>query len=229
MVYETFLHTIHSMVQKHLDGKAKVTLKQVLKNNGVLLDGLTISTPDSQLAPTIYLNAYYEEAERGLSLSTISEQIIFLYETNSTLKEEKALQMSDFHHARNQIAYKLIHAKHNRELLTDLPHIPYLDLAIVFYYIVNENENGQMTALIRNEHLEFWNIEEKMLIQLAMENTPHLLPAQLTSLEQKLAHLENVPLLPQEKSPSVHLQVLTNTCGINGAACLLYCEPASKM
>lgn len=222
MVYETFLHTIHSMVQKRLDGKANVTLQQVLKNNGVLLDGLTISEPDSQLAPTIYLNAYYEEAEKGLPLSIISEQILLLYETNSDLKEEEALQMSEFQHARNQIAYKLIHAETNEELLKDLPHIPYLDLAVIFYYIVTENENGQMTALIRNEHLKLWGICEELLIQTAMENTPRLLPVQITSLEQTLSHLEKVPLYPQEKSPSVHLQVLTNCRGINGAACLLY-------
>lgn len=224
MVYETFLHTIHSMVQKRLDGKATVTLQQVLKNNGVLLDGLSISAPDSQMAPTVYLNAYYEEAEKGLPLSIISEQILLLYETDSKLKEKEALQMSDFYNARDRIAYKLIHAEQNRKLLEDLPYLPYLDLAIVFYYIVTENENGQMTALIRKEHLNLWGISEEQLIQIAVENTPQLLPVQISSLEQKLEQLDSLPLLPQQRNPSIHLQVLTNQRGINGAACLLYPE-----
>ena len=43
MIYETFLTTIHSLVQEKLEGRAEVSLRRVLKNNGLLLDGLSIS------------------------------------------------------------------------------------------------------------------------------------------------------------------------------------------
>ena len=65
MVYETFLSNIQSLVQARFGGRADVTVRRVLKNNGLLLDGLTISSPSSKTAPTIYLNSYYEEAEEG--------------------------------------------------------------------------------------------------------------------------------------------------------------------
>ena len=39
MVYETFLKTIQSMVQTRLNKKANVSLRRVLKNNGLMLDG----------------------------------------------------------------------------------------------------------------------------------------------------------------------------------------------
>ena len=42
MIYETFLTTIHSLVQEKLEGRAEVSLRRVLKNNGLLLDGLCI-------------------------------------------------------------------------------------------------------------------------------------------------------------------------------------------
>lgn len=224
MVYETFLHTIQSMVQKRLEGKANVTLQQVLKNNGILLDGLSISAPASRMAPTVYLNSYYDEAEKGLPLSIITEQIVLLYETDTGIQEEEALRLLEFQNVRSKIAYKLIHAQDNQQLLMDLPHIRYLDLAIVFYFIVNENKDGQMTALVRNEHLKIWGITEETLIQLATENTPRILPASLIPLEETLEQLDTFHLLPQEELPSVHLKVLTNNRGINGAACLLYPE-----
>ena len=41
MVYETFLKTIQSMVQTRLNKKANVSLRRVLKNNGLMLDGLS--------------------------------------------------------------------------------------------------------------------------------------------------------------------------------------------
>ena len=37
MVYETFLKTIQSMVQTRLNKKANVSLRRVLKNNGLML------------------------------------------------------------------------------------------------------------------------------------------------------------------------------------------------
>lgn len=45
MVYETFLKTIQSMVQTRLDKKANVSLRRVLKNNGLMLDGLALRNP----------------------------------------------------------------------------------------------------------------------------------------------------------------------------------------
>ena len=224
MVYKTFLNTIHAMVQERLQGRARVCLQQVLKNNGLLLDGLTISPIGSHMAPTIYLNSYYDEAEKGLPLSIITDQIVLLYESDPGISEEVIRDVSNFESIRNRIVYKLIHAGNNKTLLSSVPHIRYLDLAIVFYFIVTENNEGQMTALIRREHLKLWNITEEQLIQLAEENTPRLLPARITPIEQVLAKLDTFSLLPPEGLPSVHLKVLTNHREINGAACILYPE-----
>ena len=47
MVYETFLKTIQSMVQTRLNKKANVSLRRVLKNNGLMLDGLSFTKPGS--------------------------------------------------------------------------------------------------------------------------------------------------------------------------------------
>ena len=58
MVYETFLKTIQSMVQTRLNKKANVSLRRVLKNNGLMLDGLSFTKPGSRLSPTVYLTAY---------------------------------------------------------------------------------------------------------------------------------------------------------------------------
>ena len=222
MVYKTFLNTIHAMVQERLQGRARVCLHQVLKNNGLLLDGLTIAPIGSQMAPTIYLNSYYDEAEKGLPLSIITDQIVLLYETDPGIPEETAMEVQQFESIRDKVAYKLIHAGNNKALLAAIPHIRYLDLAIIFYFIVAENADGQMTAIIRKEHLKLWDITEEEVIQTAMKNTPRLLPFKITPIEQALANLATFSLFPPEELPSVHLKVLTNNREINGAACILY-------
>lgn len=126
MVYETFLKTIQSMVQTRLNKKANVSLRRVLKNNGLMLDGLSFTKPGSRLSPTVYLNAYYNEAEEGMPLSIITDQILMVYETNPGFSEDICEELRDFDAVRGRIAYKLIHAAKNKLLLSHVPHIPYL-------------------------------------------------------------------------------------------------------
>lgn len=223
MIYETFLTTIHSMVQEKLEGRAEVSLRRVLKNNGLLLDGLSISSPASAFSPTVYLNSYYDEEENGLPLPVIAEQILLLYDEENGLPAELSQQLKDFEKIRDRIACKLINAEENAALLSEVPHFPYLDLAVVFYILVAENEDGQMTALIHNEHLELWQVSKEELSSLAEQNMDTLLPCRITPIEDALLELEeeedpenNASLFP------VNLYVLTNERGINGASCLLY-------
>jgi len=119
MVYETFLKTIQSMVQTRLNKKANVSLRRVLKNNGLMLDGLSFTKPGSRLSPTVYLNAYYNEVEEGMPLSIITDQILMVYETNPGFSEDICEELRDFDAVRGRIAYKLIHAAKNKVLLSN--------------------------------------------------------------------------------------------------------------
>lgn len=223
MIYETFLTSIHSMVQEKLYGKAEVSLRRVLKNNGLLLDGLSISSPASDFSPTVYLNSYYDEVEGGLPLPVIAEQILLLYEEEAALPSELADQLKDFEKIRERIAFKLINARENEVLLSEIPHYRYLDLAVVFYIIVAENEEGQMTALVHDEHLNLWNVTKEELSTLSEQNMEALLPCRITPIEDAIMEL-NDELKPEGDIAlfPVNLYVLTNERGINGASCLLY-------
>ena len=189
MIYETFLTTIHSLVQEKLEGRAEVSLRRVLKNNGLLLDGLSISSSVSAFSPTVYLNSYYDEEEGGLPLPIIAEQILLLYEEGDGLPSELAEQLKDFEKVKDRIAYKLINAEDNAVLLSGVPHFRYLDLAVVFYIIVAESEEGQMTALIHDEHLNLWNITADDLSLLSEQNTGTLLPCRIKPIEDAIMEL----------------------------------------
>ena len=225
MIYETFLTTIHSLVQEKLEGRAEVSLRRVLKNNGLLLDGLSISSSVSAFSPTVYLNSYYDEEEGGLPLPIIAEQILLLYEEGDGLPSELAEQLKDFEKVKNRIAYKLINAEDNAVLLSGVPHFRYLDLAVVFYIIVAESEEGQMTALIHDEHLNLWNITADDLSLLSEQNTGTLLPCRIKPIEDAIMELgegDEGTLTDASSLFPVNLYVLTNEKGINGASCLLY-------
>ena len=83
---------------------------------------------------------------------------------------------------KEKVLYKLIHTASNKEMLADMPWIPFLDLSIVFYLFLEQTESGQMTALVHNDHMKAWGTDEKELKNLALANTPSMLPPRLTSM-----------------------------------------------
>ena len=79
-----------------------------------------------------------------------------------------------------------------------------------------------MTTLVHSDHLALWDISLEEIGILAEENTPRILPYHISSIESTLNQLEMEDIVETEALPSVALYVLTNSRGINGAACMLY-------
>lgn len=233
MVYAAFLETIRQSLQKRLGDGYTLAIYPVPKNNGVILDGLCVHIPDSDLSPTLYLNSYYEQACRGMTMDEIIEDIVRLFRDYPPPSNISYDCFADFDKIHDKIMMKLIHAGSNRQLLNELPHILYLDLAIVFYLSLELNDSGQMTALIHNEHTDQWNIDAQTLFSLALSNTPRSCPAEIRSMDEVMkeiarknlgdAYNEEIidHLLSTEENLSP-LYVLSNQTGIYGASCILY-------
>lgn len=233
MNYYDFLHTVREKIQAELGPDHCLELHTVPKNNGVLLDGLSDHSIHSSLAPTLYLNNYYEKLIEGdATLDQICDEIIRIFSSNPAPQNIHADELSDFSKMRSRIMLKLIHSELNQELLADIPHIPYLDLSIVFYLFLDRNDQGQMTALIHNDHLKQWNLDAHDLLSLAMANTPECYPPEIRSMSSVLYDVAkrtfqnfdeaavHEALSEEELAP--FLYVLSNRSGIYGAASILY-------
>ena len=71
MVYNEFLETVKKQMKQKLGDGYFLTLRKVQKNNGLVLDGLCITKGCDTVAPSIYLNSFYEQYEKGVSLEQI--------------------------------------------------------------------------------------------------------------------------------------------------------------
>ena len=130
----------------------------------------------------------------------------------------------------------------NKELLKDVPHIRYEDLAVTFCCLLRMDGQGLGTVRITDEHMEAWGINEAELLRQAKENSPRLLPYTFENIFKVLAKLmlkemdDEKGNIDQELFKSIidNLQeeeenryanamyVLTTDCGINGASCAFY-------
>ena len=226
MVYEAFLNTLKEEAAQALGEGYTLSLRKIQKNNGLLLDGLCISRAGSPVAPAIYLNACYEQYLRGRPMEHILREILNLYREHEASPGLDCTDLLNFEAMQARIFFRLINREANASMLESMPHLPWLDLALVFCLCLKEDDSGLMTACIYHDHLEAWSISQEELRLLAMKNTPRHFPPVITNMS---CFLENdTPSGPgplkrrQSTVPASPLYVLTNTSGIHGASCLLY-------
>lgn len=226
MIYEAFLNTVKEQMALSLGKEYQLTLRKVPKNNGLILDGLCISRGSSSVAPAIYLNSCYDQYKKGRPLADITAELLSLYQSHDQPPLPDCSRLSDFSAMKPRIAARLIHRESNTLLLEQIPHIPWLDLEAVFYLCLQEDDQSLMTALIHNEHLKIWNTTPEELWQIAMENSPRIFPPVISSMAcilEELMEENGYELeLPDLEAVPAPFYVLTNTCGIHGAVCMLY-------
>ena len=151
MNYHDFKQQIISTLSDRLGSDVRITVSDILKNNDTHLDGLTILAPGQNLAPTIYLDYYYGQYERGRSFSDITDDILTAYRENRPKSPVDISFFTDYDKVKSRVTMKLINYERNRELLKRVPYYRFLDLAIVFLCLVESDSSGTATVLIHNE------------------------------------------------------------------------------
>ena len=227
MEFTNFTTLVQREVEKRAGENYRVKLNDVMKNNGVVLRGITLMQDDSNISPTIYLNPYYDAYENGdTTLGTVIDEVIDTYERNKINRSIDMKFFLNYETVRSRIIFKLINTEKNRELLRDVPYIPFHDLSIVFQCLVSEERFGNASILIHNVHLQLWKVNARELYECALENTPLLQGYELADMNTVLEEMKALGGIDDEEiedmQQEVPMYVLSNKSRINGASCILY-------
>lgn len=226
--YQDFLEEIKETIRENLEEPANIRITKVMKNNSVFLDGLSIMKENDNIAPSIYLNDFYQDYLKGEEFHKIISKILYMYENNKVASPINLEFFTEFGQVKEMIVAKLINYDKNLELLNDVPHIKILDLAIVFYCLISCDATGNATILIHNNHEKMWNVSTEELLGVARENNPKLLSANLKTMEEVLKEIltedlsEEINSLTDDSEDSTKMYVLTNDNKLHGAICMFY-------
>ena len=136
-----------------------------------------------------------------------------------------------------KIIYKLINKENNSVLLETVPYVDYLDMAIIFYQVLDGFDEGEGTcAIITNKQLEDADIKLADLMTYASENTPRILGLKINGILSSIAEYSGdeslVEALEAElgiDAGTFPLYVATNKVASNGAAVILYKDMLKAM
>lgn len=222
MDIKEFAQKVCKAVQEKLGEQHTVELKEVRKNNGVLLHGLLISSGSHNVVPTIYLDHFFRAYNEGMIFADIMRRLLEVYGQDVPARSVNMEFFRDFEKVQNRICFRLIGQTGNEELLRDIPYVEFLDMAICFFYAYKGNELGEGSILIHNSHMKMWECSVADLMGLARQNTPMLFPWQCCTMEEVIREMIDRERQEELLAEEVPMKVLSNRQRTNGAACLIY-------
>lgn len=184
MNYNEFITVITEEIKTAVGEEVKVGLREVRKNNGVMLQGLTMASAQSNMSPTIYLNAFYEDYRKGKEIETIRDEILHIYYTSKLPVDVNMDFFLKYENVKANLFCRLINYEKNIEFLEDVPHRKQFDLALVCYFSCDHEFLKDGFITITTGHLDSWGIDEEELFKTAWENTREKYPYTQLSMEE---------------------------------------------
>ena len=201
----------------------EVQYKEVEKLNGAKHYGLIILEPSCNVAPTLYLEPFFDMYLYTKNWTDTVGRIIRAYQADSFPKRLDMGWFKDFEKVRELVCHKLVNFKANKALLEDIPYIRYLDFAIIYCIYYKDDEIGSGSILIHNSHLEAWGCTTQDLARLAKENTPRLYPLAVSTMENVLQEcMADTEELSSVGEIPIPMHIMANTEKANGAITILY-------
>lgn len=233
MNYNEFYEKLQKDYRKYLpEGFENYTmvLDTITKNNGVKFD--TVKFVDSKnttsIIPTVYPKGYFENCE-DLTVDEIIQRIV---EVGCMVNDSINL---DFDNIKDNIVFQLVNAEKNEELLKDVPYRMFNNLAIIYRWVVSQDEEGIKSSIISNQlaEIKMNNISENELFDLAYKNTKRLLPPTVLPIENFMSGIlrktemsdeqieiivEGMRNVPEDEK----MYIISNNRKINGATSIVY-------
>lgn len=204
-------------VKDALGNTVDVEFKEITKNNGIVNHALVIRKQTENVAPTIYIDDFYEKFKDGMVSMSIVNEIVETYNQYAPGESVDVSFFTDFSKVAGLLAFKVVNYYKNEDILRDIPHKRFADLAMVPFCLVHDARLGKGIITIKNEHLKEWEVSFDELWENVYQNAPKILPLTFCNMADYVPALNEMPdgFLPE-------MFVLSNSSKINGAGVFLY-------
>lgn len=227
--FDEFKNEIVSKIQAYLPEKFKdceVSLQLVHKNNNLNLTGLVIRSNENNIAPTIYLEQFFQRYEDGADMDEILKAIAELRVTHELEDCFDIKQITEWERCKDRIVPRIVGTEDNCNLLNERPHKLIADLAVTYHILLEQStDEGSMSIPITNQLMYSWKIDSDELHDVALRNMNTLLPTSFRGMSEVISEMMGISSeelstmgMPSEDE---QMYVLTNKLKMNGAAALL--------
>ncbi|WP_155828119.1 DUF5688 family protein [Butyrivibrio sp. VCB2006] len=221
MKIEDFGMVVADEIRIILGSEYTIEYKEVTKTNGVTYHALLIKKENENIAPTIYIDSFYNSYKEGTDRKILVNDIITLYRENVPKMGFDVSFFTDFSNACKHLSFKVMNYKRNKKELMDIPYKKLEDLALVPICLITDDALGEGSITIKNEHLRHWEVSFDELWENVWENAEVIAPVKCRGLFETVNSLHGGDLFDPEDFPR-DMFVVSNTKETYGAAAAFY-------
>ncbi len=190
MNYEAFKEKITEDIKQSLYEKGMedviVDFQHVEKENQSY-EAMTVVQEDSIVGVNMNIEKIYEDYENTKDypgiMSSLKENITVAMEKKP---EVDVMQLMNYDSMKEKLSVEVISAETNSELLKKIPHDKIEDMAVVYRFIVEKNENGTASILANNDLIERMGVTYEQLRNDALETAAENRPAVIQGMYEML-------------------------------------------
>ncbi len=226
MDYERFKEEVTARLTDFYGHDAEVSIREVRKNNGVILDGVNIvfqNQDESRIVPVIYLNSFFTAFSEGVQdIEEIVGEIVDLRDKHATPEfgYDQICSLNNWDSVKEMIYPMLLSSKSNEELLKTCINRPFLDLSIIYTIRLQMDGPSIGTVKITRDLFSSFGISEQELHDQAIKNMEQE-QYELKDITEILASLMPESMEGDECVKGGQMLVLTNKSRQYGAAGIL--------
>lgn len=205
-------------------------VKEVEKNNGVSFTGLTKITEGANIAPTIYIEKFYEE---GKSVEEAAEMIETIMEKeNININNFDADKLMDWETVKDQLSARLLNKTTNAEVKRDASPYGFEELIIVPVINVSINE-GKGSIKVTSRMLDMWKKSPKEVIDTALENVKE--DYEIKGMTEMIMDMSGIPEEDREAFKAIYgcedekMFVLSNKMKCYGAIAVISAKAREEL
>lgn len=213
------MRDLSKKIEEAIGGNVTVTRQEVRKNNGVVLEGYSVTEDDARIAPTFYPDQedddlavdYVVEGYRKNKNSSRQAQMLELTEkiTNNAEELYAVAVPTIVGHEANHEAFDASGVYYE--------HI--LDVDIVYRAIIDHNIDSSASIQITNSLIKAANVDPEVLKARAFDNIVN--DARFQGMSEVLKAMLG-PAAPDMPEDQERVYVLSNRISIYGASLMLY-------
>ena len=220
MRYNEFKETVVDKIRDYLPVKYKNYSIEVHKINKINeeLDALCVINTDLKIgvSPIVYINQMYEDYKKNKSLPNVLKKAAETI-SNTHIDINPTL---DCENLRKNTIFVLVNAEDNKAMLSAVPHKKFLDLAIVFRWLIQRDNEKFMGTIITNEIADKYKLTADELFDIAKANTKRIYKPRFENVVDLVNRLSPNDPIPSDKS--VPMYILSNEIAMEGASYILY-------
>lgn len=179
--FDEFKKEIVDKIKKRLGAEYRISPNTLSKINQGKKEGIQILKVNHTMSVQIYLEPFYLEYCQTENADAIVEDIIEEYQ--GCMEKNQKISIEN---PKKKITYRLINYQMNQGMLSKVPYLRCEDLAMVFYVVLESDQEEVKSFLLDYSLMGQWGMEEEEVLECAIVNTPQIFPAKIEALVQDL-------------------------------------------